>query len=602
MEGFFFFNGSKLEYITGRYYMFLQYWEIPVIVDNRSVRANPDFRENLLVVSYASEIARLDNKSVGLLYYSMRRGGKTVWGASDGYWDSTENRESIFSIQSKTEEDAKKVFRKVVESWQILPEYFKPLHTGETVVKKILSFEERKKTTKEGDRAETKDSLNSRIYYVPANEAAQDGTRVSYQLVDEVGKCSKGLDPNERHNINRECMVQGNDVLGFAYVTSTIEDMEKYAAKEAEELWRRSNPKERNPDGMTDSGLYRLFLPAYFSLQGSDGTGVRFVDEWGYTDIPRAKKYIIDMYQSKSGKDLLSYRRKYPMTIDDSFALAGGENNYSKERLLAQIKYNSEMMPSPFVRGNFLWENGVKDSKVIWKPDADGKWVMSWMPEDNDRSKFEFRGSQRFPTRNFAKTGADPFAHSHVAGKGSRAAAATIIRGYSGARRMDDSVACIYLHRTQYTEDSFEDILLQTVFYSGEILPENNVYALCDHFRQRGYDGFVMKNPLETDPRKMAQPKKGIPFSGQGNASRNREAMMSMTQAFIYDNIGVKSNGEYGWCPDEVLKDWLAFKPDKWTEYDMSVAVGAAIIATYTKSQFNRTLQEHDITDWYHKP
>ena len=598
-NGLFFYNGDKLEYVTGRYYMFLQYWEIPVVVNNRSVRSNPEFRDNLLMVSYASQLSRLDRKSLGLLYYSMRRGGKTVWGISDGYWDATENRESVFSIQSKTHDDAKIVFKKLVDSWQALPAYWKPMHSGETDAKNSISFRERRKVTKEGDRAEYRDVLKSTIYNVPANEAAQDGTRVTFQLVDEVGKCKNGLDPNERHNINKECLVQGNLKLGNAYVTSTIEDFEKYAAEGAQTLWKRSDPMERQPDGMTDSGLYRLFLPAYFSLQGEDADGVPFVDEWGYTDIPRAKKHIISMYAAKTGQDLLSYRRKYPLTIDDSFALTPSSNNYSKERLLAQKKHNADVVPSPWVRGNFVWAGGQRDTKVEWRPDKDGRWVMGWMPKEQDRNKYEWRGNQRFPTRSFAKSGADPFAHSHVQGKGSKAAVATVINGYPLDRRMDNSVVCIYLHRTQYTEEMYEDVIKQCVFYSSEILPENNVYSLIDHMRQRGYDGYVMKNPLEKDARKRAQPKKGISFSG----TENRESMMSMTQTFIYDYIGYNQRTEkYGFCPDEVLDDWTGFEPDKWTRYDMSVAVGAAIIAMYAVPVFKKNEDTMGISDWYHSP
>jgi hypothetical protein len=283
------------------------------------------------------------------------------------------------------------------------------------------------------------------------------------------------------------------------------------------------------------------------------------------------------------------------MTISDSFAVVGNANNYSKERLMAQMKHNLDLEPSTWVRGNFVWANGQKDTEVVWQPDEDGRWELCWMPEKEDRCKFEWRGNQRFPTRSFAKTGADPFAHSHVQGSGSNAAATTIVKGYAKNRAVDDGVVCHYLHRTEYTEQMFEDILMQTIFYSGEILPENNVYALCDWFRMRGYDGFVMKNPLEKDIKKLANGKKGISTTGK----ETREDIMAMTQAFIYDYIGlITDRNRYGVAPDVLCQDWLDFNPAKWTEYDSCVSGGLAIVATYANPVKFDYEPEYTGADW----
>ena len=337
------------------------------------------------MVSYATEIARLSDSSIGVLYYSMRRSGKTVYGISDGYWDTTENNESVFPIQSKTAPDAKKVFKKLVDSWKRLPKYWRPEDGGATEVKSSLEFSERRRITKIGEKREYREVLNSTIYFVSSSETANDGDRTTYQVTDEIGKVDPPLDVNERHNINKECVLRGTTILGFIYAASTIEDFEKFAAEEAQTLWNRSDSRKRLPDGFTDSGLFRIFLPASIGLEGTDVNGQPFVDEWGYSDIKSTKAHILSMYQAKKGKDQLSYRRKYPLTIDDSFALASGGNNYSKERLMSQMKYNTESSPSPWIRGNFTWLNGVRDTEVIWQPDPEGRWMAGWFPKQEDR-------------------------------------------------------------------------------------------------------------------------------------------------------------------------------------------------------------------------
>ena len=56
-------------------------------------------------------------------------------------------------------------------------------------------------------------------------------------------------------------------VVGKALVGSTVNPMDK-GGKEYKDLWADSDPMDRNANGRTKSGLYRLFMPAYESLEG----------------------------------------------------------------------------------------------------------------------------------------------------------------------------------------------------------------------------------------------------------------------------------------------------------------------------------------------
>ena len=73
--------------------------------------------------------------------------------------------------------------------------------------------------------------------------------------------------------------------MGKALVGSTVNPMDK-GGKEYKALWEDSDPQERNANGRTKSGLYRIFIPAYEALEG-------FFDQYGNpvtedpdTDVP----------------------------------------------------------------------------------------------------------------------------------------------------------------------------------------------------------------------------------------------------------------------------------------------------------------------------
>ena len=58
---------------------------------------------------------------------------------------------------------------------------------------------------------------------------------------------------------------------------STVNPMDK-GGKQYKELWRDSDPDDRNANGRTKTGLYRLFIPAYEALEGLDEYGNPIVE------------------------------------------------------------------------------------------------------------------------------------------------------------------------------------------------------------------------------------------------------------------------------------------------------------------------------------
>lgn len=576
-NGFFFFNGDNLEWITDRHYMFLQYWKMPVTVGRRKKSARPKFKDAQKDVYYTFWFTREDKTSAGVLFTSCRRFGKTAIVCSDGYWDTTENSESRFAIQSKTDIDARKVFNKIVKSWRKLPDFWKPIDKGESTVSTSLAFTEPKKKDTKSRRKEYSEVLDSEIFFTNRSEEALDSDYASYIFHDEAGKLPKHVDCNERWNISRECLIDNGKIIGFGVVTTTVEDMEKYGSEKYLELHDRSNPNKRNPDGKTDSYLYRLFIPCYYGFEGDEEVEASFVDEWGYTNTVEAKKFFKKMYEAKSGD--MSYRRKYPITIEDAFSVRDDHNNYNQRKIYEQLTYNARLEPiaQPVV-GNFMWEGGIKDTNVVFKPNPDGKWEVSWMPPEEDRNKKEMYGGHWKPNRTFCKTGADPFAHRATTEGGSMGAAYTILESHHKYPQMKRAWVCKYLARTNHPHEQAEDMIMQNVFYSSEFLCEKNVYGVLDYFHKRGYDGYCMFNPLDPDSvKKRIKGHRGMPMTG----SDAGEALSNLTQAHIEDYIGFHEETKtHGFCPfHELLTDWQKFNPNKRTEFDSAMAAGMALIA-----------------------
>ena len=53
-------------------------------------------------------------------------------------------------------------------------------------------------------------------------------------------------------------------------------------------------------------------------------------------------------------------------------------------RIYEQIDYNEELKNSTMVtQGNFQWKNGIKDTEVMFYPNKDGRFYITWVPDQS---------------------------------------------------------------------------------------------------------------------------------------------------------------------------------------------------------------------------
>lgn len=600
--GMFFYNGDKLEYITGDHYMYLQYWKIPVVKNGRPRMLSPDFRDMNRDYFYCVDKVARDEIILGLLFVAGRRSGKTAMSQAVGFFDTTAYPDSMMGIQSKVDGDAKIVFNKLVSSWKRLPVYLKPLDTEETDVKRVLDFSEPKRKGVSVKERVNRAYLNSSIFFTNSKEEALDGQGLTFYYADEVGKC-KNVDPYERWSISSECLVSNGVKVGFSLNTTTVEDMEKYTSDKLLDWWNDSVVKKHKPNPGEDDYFYssstktvRLFFPAFYGFSGMNYKKEPLSDKFGYTNIKLAKEHFDFEFSGLSGDALLSRRRKYPQNIDDCFAISDAKNMYPQDKILEQKIHNDQVDGMSIRRGNFYWVNGEKDGEVSFVDDLNGRFFIAWSPPHAYRSKKKFdhiSGSWE-PETDYCRTGCDPYSHAVTMGEGSKGAAVTGLISMPGIK-MKKATVCYYLSRPDSPTAFCEDMLMSCIYFGSKMLSENNKDIVNEHFRTRGYSGYLMTNPIEKDAKRRAKGQHGINMT----SDENREALMNHTMSHLVEYCGYSEiRGEYGFIPfNAILEDLRKFDSTNWTPYDLAVAFGLMILAMHQEKK--PVVVKYEKSDWF---
>ncbi len=288
-----------------------------------------DFQRKLFVHQAACEA---DPRCLGQLYTKCRRSGYTNMSACVLVDEATQVKDKLLGIQSKTGKDAQEnVFmKKVVAIFKSYPFFFKPIQDGTTNPRMELAFREPSKRITKNNKTSVKgDALNTIINWKNTTNNAYDGEKLHILYLDEAGKWEKPTDIREAWRIQRTCLIVGRRVIGKALVGSTVNPMDK-GGQEYKELWKDSDPQERNKNGRTTSGLYKIFIPAYEALEG-------FFDKYGkpIIETPEQEVETLDGETVEIGareflkneRDALKHDaremneivRQFPFTTDEAF-------------------------------------------------------------------------------------------------------------------------------------------------------------------------------------------------------------------------------------------------------------------------------------------
>ena len=584
-EGFWFYNNGTATYITGRHYMMLQWTKLDI--------GYPYFLNFQREIFLHMAACEADPRCIGQLYTKCRRSGYTNICSAVLVDEATQVKDKLMGIQSKTGKDAQEniFMKKVVYMFRHYPFFFKPIQDGTTNPRMELAFREpSKRITKKNKTSQTGEALNTVINWKNTTNNAYDGEKLHILYLDEAGKWERPTDIRDAWRIQRTCLIVGRKIVGKALVGSTVNPMDK-GGKEYKDLWKDSNPDERNANGRTLSGLYRLFIPADESLEGFfDVYGNPVVDEPesavagidGEDVVGGSRQYLKNERDSlkHDASELNEVIRQFPFTEDEAFRDSIEGSLFNVGKIYEQIQFNDELFPNPVVVGNLNWRNGERDSEVVFSPDPNGRFRISWLPPAEIRNKSALnRGKKVPPNSHIGCGGVDSYdLDETVDGRGSKGA--LHLYNKFNMEYPSNTFVLEYASRPPLAKIFYEDVLMAAVFYGFPILIENNKYGIARYFESRGYDGYLMDRPkhlLAANSSTIKSKTKGIPSNSQDVIQAHAHAI----EAYIHDYVGINyDTGEFGGMYfNRTLEDWIGYQINNRTKFDLTISSGLALLA-----------------------
>ena len=591
--GYWFMNNGKPTYITGAHYMYLQWTSIDI--------GYPDYREANRILYIYWEACKADKRSFGMDYLKIRRSGFSFMSSSECVNTGTLAKDSRVGILSKTGADAKKMFTdKVVPINSRLPFFFKPIMDGMDKPKTELAFRiPAAKITKKNMYDIANDELmglDTTIDWKNTDDNSYDGEKLLLLVHDESGKWLKPNNILNNWRVTKTCLRLGSKIIGKCMMGSTSNALAK-GGEEFKRLYNDSDVTKRNANGQTKSGMYSLFIPMEWNMEG-------FIDIYGMPVFRKPVKPIrgvdgemidngaIDYWEAevdslKNDPDALNeFYRQFPRTESHAFRDESKQSLFNLTKLYQQIDYNDSLITEHHLtRGSFHWKDGIIDSKVVWAPDKRGRFLVSWLPKKGLQNKVVDKRGIKYPGNDhLGSFGCDSYDISGTVGGGGSNGALHGMTKFNMDDAPSNEFFLEYVARPQTAEIFFEEVLMACIFYGMPILVENNKPRLLYHFKNRGYRGFSINRPDKHYNRlsKTERELGGIPNSSEDI----KQAHASAIESYIEKYVGLDIEGTYrdseemGFMPfARTLEDWAKFDISNRTKYDATISSGLAIMA-----------------------
>jgi len=586
-KGFWFYNKGLATYITGTHFMYLQWSKIDV--------GQPDFRESNRLFFIFWEACKADPRSYGMCYLKNRRSGFSFMSSAEAVNNATITSDARFGILSKSGPDAKKMFTdKVVPISVNYPFFFKPIQDGMDRPKTELAYRvpatkytRRKLETNESLRE--LDGLDTTIDWKNTGDNSYDGEKLKLLVHDESGKWEKPNNILNNWRVTKTCLRLGSRIIGKCMMGSTSNSLDK-GGSNFKKLYNDSDVTQRNANGQTRSGLYSLFIPMEWNYEG-------YIDSYGLPVFNTPKKPVegpqgemidlgvIEYWDNeveglKQDQDALNeFYRQFPRTTKHAFRDESKESLFNLTKIYEQIDFNEDLKNSINVtKGSFQWENGEQDTRVIFVPNKNGRFNITWVPQVHLQNKRYNKNGTNYPgNEHMGAFGCDPY---DISGTVDRRGSNGSLHGLTKFSMEDmppNHFFLEYIARPQTAEIFFEDVLMACVFYGMPILIENNKPRLLYYFKRRGYRGFAMNRPdrkyskLSVTEREIG----GIPNSSEDI----KQAHASAIETYIEHFVGLKDTGYGDMYFQRTLEDWAQFNINNRTKHDASISSGLALMA-----------------------
>ena len=483
---------------------------------------------------------------------------------------------------------------KVVPIANRLPFFFKPIQDGMDKPKTELAFRIPASKITKKNMYDVEDEeifgLDTTIDWKNTDDNSYDGEKLLLLVHDESGKWIKPNNILNNWRVTKTCLRLGSKIIGKCLMGSTSNALAK-GGSNFKKLYEDSDPRVRNANGQTKSGMYSLFIPMEYNMEG-------FIDEFGHPVFHAPEKPVMgvdgekirggavdywdaEVESMKNDPDALNeFYRQFPRTESHAFRDESKQSLFNLTKIYQQIDYADSLVKEHYLtRGSFQWQNGIKDSKVIFSPDKRGRFNVSWTPPQHMQNRWIDKRGIKYPgNEHIGSFGCDSYDISGTVGGGGSNGA---LHGMTKFH-MDDAPTneffLEYVARPQTAEIFFEEVLMACVFYGMPILIENNKPRLLYHFKNRGYRGFCMNRP-DKHFNKLSKTEREL--GGIPNSSEDvKQAHAAAIESYIEKHVGVLEDGEIGAMPFvRTLEDWARFDISNRTAFDATISSGLAVMA-----------------------
>jgi hypothetical protein len=592
-QGHWFLNNGIPTYITGTHYMYLQWTKIDV--------GHPDFREANRIFYIFWEACKADKRSFGICYLKIRRSGFSFMSSCEGVNTATITKDARIGVLSKTGSDAKKMFTdKIVPISHNYPFFFKPIQDGMDKPKTELAYRvPASKITKKNMfdvEQDALEGLDTTIDWKNTSDNSYDGEKLQLLIHDESGKWERPENILNNWRVTKTCLRLGSKIIGKCMMGSTSNALEKGGGN-FKKLFYDSICTNRNNNGQTKSGLYSLFIPMEWNMEG-------FIDRYGMPVLKSPSTYVkgidneniyqgaIDYWENEVDSltidpDALNeFYRQFPRSESHAFRDESKQSIFNLTKIYQQIDYNDSLIKEHFItQGSFSWKDGIKDSKVVWTPNKRGRFFVTYIPQTPLQNNVIKKGGRFYPANeHLGSFGCDSYDISGVVvGKGSNGSLHGMTK-FSMEEIPTNHFFLEYIARPQTAEIFFEEVLMACVFYGMPILCENNKPRLLYHFKNRGYRPFCLNRP---DKRFNKLSKTERELGGIPNTSEDvKQSHAAAIESYIEKHVGLDLQGTYRTVGDmgemyfqRTLEDWAKFDISNRTRFDASISSGLAVMA-----------------------
>ncbi len=598
-------------YITGFYYMLLQWFSIDV--------GYPKFMIPHLNKTRFLQYCIEDPLCMGMIDITKRRFLKTFIGGLFILEYTSRTKMANGALQSKTGNDASKVFSKaIVNPFRRFPRFFRPEYDTSLGInpRTTIRFQQTNVRGKKAEDNIEKDELGSMIDWGSAESVYYDGQKLHRYFGDEWGKT---IETNifDRHEVIRYCLLdEEGRIVGKCLYSTTVEklDTEKDGVQDAAiQLWEASDQNNRQQNGMTSSGLYRFFQTA------DEG---KYFDIYGYPDVDKTVKDILADRESVKGNQraLSARKRKEPRTIDEAFYSGGEACEFNEDNILTQI--DAEKSEPSFWRKMRLGEKKITEQS-IYDPkekttrievypmdDEKGGWEILEFP--NKPNHFEIYGENFYSPLNkdLYQIGVDTTQDDRIAEYGSNPAIVVMKKSCVvtiGGEKVETGMypVAVWNNPTRMDVHFDHEVLKAAMWYGCKVAYEiDRRTDFLRFFRSKNCAEF-----LDWTPKIMMNPvKKKAPEPGHRSGDPFQLVqMLQISKWYIDGDSIVEYNGHVHrikYLP--LLQQLLKYNHSDRTKSDLVVAMQMALCSMFGEAKLPvipadvvRIFPEHQIKSYY---